>query len=586
MLMNDILSRAYLRLVNIREVGIRDTYYDRDLRKWVIYFSVTSSHPKGNLLNPSFWYCLIDLDYPYGSINIYPCKDRGIKETYYHQNRNRILSDRKWKSGKLCLDYSYDASGPRFNKMDEYGNESMLEWHIRRVVQWIDSADSGKLISTGEPCELPDFGTVEDDITIGFISDEKVQKVFSEHHGKYGFFDYLYLSTFKFPLVINYYDKKWKEIVSFEGLQLKRSRKSHGIWIYLEKPPTFNFWQTPYSFSELVDTLKSHGVNFSEVLRIIIERLKNNEVLTFVGIGFPFSKNMGDEPSFIHWQFLKIPNIDLKPHGFREITSSILDYHIYKWKEADIPLKWVRSKNINPENLYSRVPETKFLKDFRFIVIGLGSLGSTVCESLVRSGVKRMTLIDYDVFLEGNLCRHSLAMNAIGENKSKAMFEKLSNINPFVEVDFIERKFTHELDIKLDDKTILLDFSSEDAAIHSVERYKYIKAGIFFSFSFGLNADPLYCYRENLESVSLQKFRSQITPYLKPSREIEELPNEGIGCWNPVFPASFFSIQSIAHSCYQFIKYNIERNTGASDFAIYQNTFDDEGVFLGVSKIV
>lgn len=69
------------------------------------------------------------------------------------------------------------------------------------------------------------------------------------------------------------------------------------------------------------------------------------------------------------------------------------------------------------------------------MVIGLGGVGSWAAESLVRSGVGKVTLIDFDEVCITNANRqlHALQGN-VGKKKSEIMAERLAKINPQAKV--------------------------------------------------------------------------------------------------------------------------------------------------------
>ena len=50
-------------------------------------------------------------------------------------------------------------------------------------------------------------------------------------------------------------------------------------------------------------------------------------------------------------------------------------------------------------------------------IVGLGSMGSKIALSLARSGVRQFTLVDDDVFLPENICRHTLDFRDVGSHK-------------------------------------------------------------------------------------------------------------------------------------------------------------------------
>lgn len=67
-------------------------------------------------------------------------------------------------------------------------------------------------------------------------------------------------------------------------------------------------------------------------------------------------------------------------------------------------------------------------------VIGLGSGGSFTASDLVRAGVTKMNLIDFDTVSISNLCRSIYDLNDVGKKKTDALYEKLMKINPCSEI--------------------------------------------------------------------------------------------------------------------------------------------------------
>ena len=74
----------------------------------------------------------------------------------------------------------------------------------------------------------------------------------------------------------------------------------------------------------------------------------------------------------------------------------------------------------------------------RVALVGVGSLGSKIAESLVRSGIRRLVLVDGDIFLPGNLERHVLDWRDVGFEKVHAVKRRLLHIAPSAEVAVIE----------------------------------------------------------------------------------------------------------------------------------------------------
>ena len=70
------------------------------------------------------------------------------------------------------------------------------------------------------------------------------------------------------------------------------------------------------------------------------------------------------------------------------------------------------------------------------MVIGVGGVGSFAAEALARSGVGRITLVDFDKICITNTNRQIHTMKGqIGKNKVMVMADRLRLINPSLEVD-------------------------------------------------------------------------------------------------------------------------------------------------------
>lgn len=79
------------------------------------------------------------------------------------------------------------------------------------------------------------------------------------------------------------------------------------------------------------------------------------------------------------------------------------------------------------------------------VVVGVGGVGSWAAETLARSGVARLTLIDLDHIAESNINRQIHALSStLGQSKVEAMRERIADINPDCDVCCIEEFVTPE----------------------------------------------------------------------------------------------------------------------------------------------
>ena len=78
----------------------------------------------------------------------------------------------------------------------------------------------------------------------------------------------------------------------------------------------------------------------------------------------------------------------------------------------------------------------KRLASLRVIVFGVGGVGSWCAESLVRSGVGHITIVDSDKVCITNINRQAMATTkTVGQVKVEALKGRLLEINPSVNID-------------------------------------------------------------------------------------------------------------------------------------------------------
>ncbi len=92
----------------------------------------------------------------------------------------------------------------------------------------------------------------------------------------------------------------------------------------------------------------------------------------------------------------------------------------------------------------------KKLKSSRVFVAGMGGLGCPASIYLAVAGVGKITIIDEDVVELSNLNRQILHWEKdIGRPKVESAFEKLKEINPYVEIEMIKGEITEENAVSL-----------------------------------------------------------------------------------------------------------------------------------------
>ena len=85
------------------------------------------------------------------------------------------------------------------------------------------------------------------------------------------------------------------------------------------------------------------------------------------------------------------------------------------------------------------------LSSKRVIIFGVGGVGSWCAESLIRSGIRHLTIVDSDHVCVTNINRQLMATSkTVGQVKVDALKERLLSINPSAEITALQQIFTAE----------------------------------------------------------------------------------------------------------------------------------------------
>ena len=109
-------------------------------------------------------------------------------------------------------------------------------------------------------------------------------------------------------------------------------------------------------------------------------------------------------------------------------------------------------------SIVTRSQQERF-KESKIAVIGCGGIGGETIEMLARMGVGQLNLVDEDAFDLSNLNRQTLAsLKELGLDKSAVAHEKVRLINPYVKVNYFNKRATLEnIDEIISDSDIVID---------------------------------------------------------------------------------------------------------------------------------
>lgn len=131
----------------------------------------------------------------------------------------------------------------------------------------------------------------------------------------------------------------------------------------------------------------------------------------------------------------------------------------------------------------------------KVIIFGVGGVGGWCAEGLVRSGVRRLTIVDSDKVSPSNINRQLMAtVSSVGEVKVEALKRRLLDINPNAEIEAVDKVYGEQTADEF-------DLSAYDYVIDAIDTLKNkarlilaaADSGAVFFSSMGaaLKIDPL-----------------------------------------------------------------------------------------------
>lgn len=130
----------------------------------------------------------------------------------------------------------------------------------------------------------------------------------------------------------------------------------------------------------------------------------------------------------------------------------------------------------------------------RVIIFGVGGVGSWCAESLVRSGIRRLTIVDSDRVCVTNINRQLMATTStVGQVKVDALKERLLSINPTAEIDARQQIFCADTaqSFHLDEYDYIIDcIDSLKDKVLLIEMATRTKAVFYSSMGAALKMDP------------------------------------------------------------------------------------------------
>ncbi len=159
------------------------------------------------------------------------------------------------------------------------------------------------------------------------------------------------------------------------------------------------------------------------------------------------------------------------------------------------------------------------LQQARIMVVGLGGIGSYAAEFLGRAGVGKLIIVDGDVVEQSNINRQLPALHStIGQSKAALMAQRLSDINPAVELQVLEHFITPDdsYDLVPPDTHYVLDcIDSVKPKLRLIKACVQKRVPIISAMGAGGKTDPAAVQVAWLHRTRDCKFAQQVRKGLK-----------------------------------------------------------------------
>ncbi len=130
----------------------------------------------------------------------------------------------------------------------------------------------------------------------------------------------------------------------------------------------------------------------------------------------------------------------------------------------------------------------------RVLIVGVGGVGSWCAESLVRSGVCHLTIVDSDRVCTTNINRQLMATTeTVGQAKVEALRKRLLSINPEAEIEAREEVYCAETADRFDLESYDFIVDAIDSIADKmllIRRACQTRSGFYSSMGAALKMDP------------------------------------------------------------------------------------------------
>jgi hypothetical protein len=457
----------------------------------------------------------VPADYPMGKIQFY-CRERS--------NTAHCLED-----GKVCIVPAFSPNAAIQLQVDW---DSLTNW----IVEFVVSEKPALRYAYPSLPRLPIYmvfceGARDEPLRKGDCGTFKYSKV-------YPFAD-IANKSMPTAIALDLAGKKADWVDSY-----KTASKFEGAWIYIETEPR-DYQGALVTIAAQLDSL------FTPRLRKEVRRLRASSKQTMFQTLFPahFPLMIGykishEELEEVHWEMMLVSILE---EEVLKSLRSLTEFLGLPLSDVSVPepVIWGNTLNASYDRFFGRGKLTDTLTNARIMIIGVGAIGGTLAEMLVRGGCRHLTIVDYDIIQPGNVCRSVYPFLSMNRPKTTYLLEALRNISPFVNLKALDMfPIVSRNDPKFDELRqailpfdIIFDCSATHQVAWMLDQMDVDAQIINLSVTDEAKELLMVCNHGNILQQK-EEWLVQLGSHAQPSYY------EGLGCWSPTFRADIATLNA------------------------------------------
>jgi len=504
------------------------------------------------------------LDFEFKIYPQYPLKSYDSESIKFY-NKNLIKYNHIMTDGAICIHTSFHTNLERKIVIDF---SSLKYWIIKYYINKDNDEKYEHITFSKEPINDKYYSYIFTDLLHNFSKNDfgKVQ-IASLNNGLY---NEKLTNNFILQNCITANNERIE--CQWSSPYKDNTNSSSGFYIFIQEHPA------KYQSVIFENWLEFNNLFPENFIRLLfqfqeekLEKSKGSLIPLFIGYN-----TIGNE---IHWQVAML-EIGKFPIEKSYLMKNRLYFEIEKM--IDQKINWAITYNSSYHYFFGRGILDDRLINGKILIIGVGAIGSIIAKTLVRGGVKDISLADYDIKEPDNVCRSEYFFNLGLNSKVHELAQVLTSISPFVNIDtfknesfesiiktfYKEPKANHDFVTLLNEFNIVFDCTTDNNLMYILNTLE-LNCDLI-NISITNKANNLVCaFYPNIFNFVTTQFENVLV------NDVTDL-YEPTGCWSPTFKASYNDINVLVQTAIMHINKLYQSENNKNNFIVTPNNLGVE----------